>query len=77
MKLVEVLKEKGISKLKLAMMANIAPSDLYQCFNSKRSFFPAWRKRIANALQMTETELFPEYNSKEVLDIGTAKNVQN
>ena len=66
MKLNDVLKEKGISKLKIAMMANITPSDFYQAINGKRSFFPAWRKRVSQALKMDEADVFPEYERKEV-----------
>lgn len=64
MKLEEVLKEKGISKNQIALMARITPGDLYQALNGKKPFFPAWRKRISETLGVPEDELFPEYHKK-------------
>lgn len=61
MKINEVLKERGISKAQAARMANIPQNDFYQATNGKRSFFPAWRKRLSAFLNVPEDELFPEY----------------
>lgn len=60
-KIEQVLKKKGLSKNRAAMMAQISPSDLYQAINGKKPFFPAWRKRLSEVLQVPEDELFPEY----------------
>lgn len=54
------MKSRGISRNKLALLARIAPSDIYGVFNGTRPLFPAWRRRIADALGMDEDELFPE-----------------
>lgn len=66
-KLEKILKEKGISKNQIAMKARINPADLYQAINGKRPFFPAWKKRLADALDVSQNELFPEetVNGKE------------
>lgn len=65
MKLERVLKERGISKNQIAMQARISPADFYQAVNGKKPFFPAWRARIAEALDIPESELFTEdYTSK-------------
>lgn len=61
MKIEETLKERKISGLQAAMRAGIAPSDFYQAVNGKKPFFPSWRKRLAEVLDMPEDELFPEY----------------
>ena len=65
MRLAEILKEKGIPGLRIALKAGIAPGDFYQAIHGKRPFFPAWRHRIAAALDMPEETLFPEYVNKE------------
>ncbi len=59
------LQEQGISILELSRNAKIAPSDLCQALDGKRPFFPNWRKRVAQALNIPEDELFPEYTQKE------------
>ncbi|GEM_PF-1213617 len=66
MKLKEVMKEKNISQSAISRMANINQSQFNRAFNGYQLFFPAWRKRIAIALNMSEEELFPEYSKKEV-----------
>jgi predicted transcriptional regulator len=63
--LMKILKEKKMSRLGLAFKANISPSDLYQCISGKRAFFPAWRKRISDALDLPEDEVFPEFKKEE------------
>lgn len=60
MELERILKEKGFSKNQIAMKARISPADLYQAINGKKPFFPAWRKRLADALNVTESELFSD-----------------
>lgn len=58
MKLLEIIKERKISKLQLAMKAGVVPSDLYQAINGKIPFYPKWKHLIAEYLQMSEDELF-------------------
>ena len=57
-KLINVLKEKNLSKLQLALKAGIAPSDLYCALNGKKPFYPSYKKRIAEYLQIDEKDLF-------------------
>jgi len=58
MSLHEILKERGLSKLQLALKSGVAPSDLYLALNGKQPFYPAWKKRIAEFLQVDEDDLF-------------------
>lgn len=60
MDLLEILKQRKISKMQLALNARITPSDLYQALNGKKPFFPAWKKRIADFLDVDIEELFKE-----------------
>jgi predicted transcriptional regulator len=64
MRINDVLRERNISKAQAARLANIPQNDFYQATNGKRSFFPAWRKRLSEVLNMSEDELFPEYKKE-------------
>jgi len=66
MKINEIIRARGMTKSEIAVMAKIPQNDFYQCTNGKKSFFPSWRKRVANVLQMPEDEVFPEYIKKEI-----------
>lgn len=44
---------------KIGLKTGIAPQDLYHAINGKKPFYPGWRKRVANALDIPEAELFP------------------
>lgn len=65
MKINDVLRERNIPKAQAARMADIPQNDFYQATNGKKTFFPAWRRRLAVALNMAEDELFPEYVPKK------------
>lgn len=54
------MERKKMCAMKLAGKAGISPSDLYQALKGKKPFFPAWRKRIAEVLQVPESDIFPE-----------------
>lgn len=58
-----VLKERGISRYRLAKMSDINPSDLYSMLKGERKFFDGYKKRIADALDMSVNDLF---GTKEV-----------
>jgi len=60
MDLLEILKQRKISKMQLALNAKITTSDLYQALNGKKPFFPAWKMRIADFLNVDIEELFKE-----------------
>lgn len=59
-KLTNVLKEKGMTKFKLSKLANIAEQDIYSAFKGRKPFYPNWRKRISEVLEVPETELFDD-----------------
>lgn len=58
---------KEIPISSMLMLAGIQSGDFYLAVNGKRPFYAGWRKRIAEVLNMDESELFPEYcnNVKE------------
>jgi predicted transcriptional regulator len=58
MKLIQLLEKKNLSKLQLALRAGISPSDLYDAINGRKPFYPAWKKRISECLEMTEEDIF-------------------
>ena len=66
MKLLDVLRERNISKLQLALNAGITPSDLYCALNGKKPFFPKYKRKIAEFLQIDEAELFAEGEGENV-----------
>lgn len=53
-------KRQGLSLNKLSRIAEISQSDLSCAINGKKPFYPAWRKRVSEALGVPENELFPE-----------------
>lgn len=63
-KLRHELKQRGISANKLSMMSEISSPGLYAALNGTTPLWPGWRKRIAEALQMDENELFEEEEKK-------------
>lgn len=64
----EMRKQKGYSQLKLGRMTEIAPNTISNIENGKIVAYPGWRKKLAAALEISESELFPEYvdDEKEV-----------
>lgn len=56
--LLDILKERNISKLQLSMKCEIACSDLYLAIKGKHPFYPKWRKRISEYLEVDEQILF-------------------
>ncbi len=59
-KLKEVRNERGLSQLKLAFLTGISPGDLSRIENGWLRPYPGWRKRLAKALGIAQTELFPD-----------------
>ena len=58
MRLLQILKERGISKYKLAMSVKINPSTLYDEINGKIKWYPNHKKKIAEFLLVDEQYLF-------------------
>lgn len=69
-KIESVMKEQKISRHKLAIKAGISPPDIYCCFNGAKPFYPSWRKRIADVLQVREEDLFEEVGNDGTKDIN-------
>lgn len=61
-KLKEIREIRGLSQFELAKLADITPSDISRIENSKIFAYPGWRKRLANALEVEEKEIWPENN---------------
>ena len=58
-RLKEARGKRGISQLKLAFLTGISPGDISRIENGWILPYPSWRKRLAEALDTTESELFP------------------
>ena len=56
----ETRNKRGLSQLSLAKLTNIAPGDISRIENGWIHPYPGWRKRLAEALGVSERELFPE-----------------
>ena len=59
-KLKAEMAKQGISGNRLAMMSFMSPSDFYAAISGKKPFYPAWRKRIADALDADEADIFDD-----------------
>lgn len=66
-KLHQELKKRCLSVNKLSFMSGITASDLYCALSGKKPMYPNWRKRIAEALDMSIEELFDEEERADVL----------
>ena len=51
---------RGWSQTRLTMKTGIAQSDISAIESGKRYCPPAWRRRLALALEVSEAELFPD-----------------
>jgi transcriptional regulator with XRE-family HTH domain len=66
LQLAEILYQRRISQAKLARMADMNLTDLNAMLHGRRPTFPGWRRRIAQALNMPESEVFPEISQEVV-----------
>ncbi|OPX90292.1 MAG: Helix-turn-helix domain protein [Pelotomaculum sp. PtaB.Bin104] len=71
-KLKEILKARGLSQGKVSRMADVPASNFCLICNDKGYAPPAWRHRIAEALELPEAEIFPEYANRK--DLREVKN---
>ena len=55
-----LLKEKGLTKYRLAKMSKISTQDIYGILNGSKPLYPNWKKRISDALEVPEEELFED-----------------
>lgn len=51
---------RGLSQLELSVKTRIAPGIISNLENGKIYAYPGWRKRLAGALGVPESKLFPE-----------------
>lgn len=59
-RLKEIRQAKGLSQFDLYEKTKIKPSQISNIENGKLYFYPGWRKRIAEALEVSEKDLFIE-----------------
>ena len=57
-KLREVRESKGLSQLQLSAKTKISPGAICNIENNKIFAYPGWRKRISEALNVPEEEIF-------------------
>lgn len=58
--LIREMQRKKITGYKLAQLTNISKPDIYSALKGKKPFYPAWRRRIAAALNVPENKIFPD-----------------
>ena len=54
------LENRNMSVRQLAIEADIIPQSLYAAINGRTEFWFGWKSRVANALNMSIEDLFPE-----------------
>ena len=54
----KALNEKRLNVLQLSYLARIHSPDLYNAWNGKKPFYPGWKKRVSEALELPEDYLF-------------------
>ena len=59
------LKKRKMSILQLSFKASISSASLYAAVNGTIPFWPGWRSRVAEVLDMSEADLFPECDDHE------------
>ena len=59
-KLREIRIQKGMSQLELSRLTKIASTNLSNMENGRQYIYPGWKKRIAKALGVPISEIFPE-----------------
>lgn len=60
-----VMKNRGISQNKLSHIANIPANCVSLFCRGLSPCYPAWRRRISEALNVPESVLFSEFEKKE------------
>lgn len=56
----EIRNFKRLSQFQLAKRADISPADISRLENGKIFAYPGWRKKLSEALGVTEIEIWPE-----------------
>lgn len=58
--------QRGLSLTQLCLLTGIHPSTLSRIERGQIYPYPGWRKRIAEALNVKEEDIFPEVQAAEV-----------
>ena len=61
-RLKQEMEKQHISIRQLAIKAGIVPQSLYAVFKGRVKFWPGWKMRVAEALEVDVNELFPEWH---------------
>lgn len=67
LRLREERQRQGLSQVKLSMLTGIASTDISAIENGWKKPFPGWKKRIARALRIQESEA--EQLFKEIKEV--------
>lgn len=59
-KLIKELENRNMNLRQLALAADIVPQSLYAAIHGRVYFWPGWKKRVAEVLNMSVEELFEE-----------------
>lgn len=59
-KLKKEMARQRIAANRLAIKANITPSDFYNAMKGNKPFYPKWRERTAKALGVEVSDIFEE-----------------
>ena len=59
-KLIQELESRNMNLRQLALAADIVPQSLYAAVHGRVYFWPGWKKRVAETLDMSVEELFEE-----------------
>lgn len=57
--------EKGLSQLQLSYLVEISPQAISNIENGKIFVYDGWKKRLAETLEVSVSELFPEEREVE------------
>lgn len=59
-RLKQEMEKQHMTTRQLAIKAGIVPQSLYAAIKGRVEFWPGWRQRVADALEVDVEELFPE-----------------
>jgi putative transcriptional regulator len=63
----KIRQEKGLTQLDLSIRTKIQQSDISQVENEVKYAFPKWKGKFAEALGVSEADIFPVESISELL----------
>lgn len=60
----KIRNERGLSQFALAKIADVTPADISKIENGLIKPFPAWRRKLASALELSERDIFPGFKEE-------------